>query len=108
MLQHAGSAGRAVVATATALAELREKTGQSAMEILDIACKPYAVPPIGDTHGSCDISFDDDFGPGTLVGDLATEAFHPAYDPTADEDEDEWYDRVCHPFRRRYGFYYRT
>ena len=89
-------AGRAVVATATALADQRDKTGQSALEILDIACKPY---------NGYDISFDDDFAPGTLVGDLATEAFHPDYDAAADSQEDEWYERVYHPFIRRYGFY---
>ena len=33
--------GRAMVQTASALWEQREKTGQEALEILDIACPPH-------------------------------------------------------------------
>ena len=44
-------AGRAMVRTALALDDQSEKTGQTALEILDIACSPYR---------RCDAEFDDD------------------------------------------------
>ena len=51
-------AGRAMVQTAIALVDQREKTGQTALEILDIACKPYE---------GCDAEFDGDAETGVPV-----------------------------------------
>ena len=44
-------AGRAMVQTTLALDGQSEKTGQTALEILDIACSPYR---------GCDAEFDDE------------------------------------------------
>lgn len=62
------SAGRAMVQVAEALAAQREKTGQSALDILDIACSPYM---------GCDAEFDDSTIPGEPFANLITEAFLP-------------------------------
>ena len=88
-------AGRAMVQTATALAEQREKTGQTALEILDIACNPYK---------GCDAEFDDDQNPEAAFGKLMIEAFAPdgKYDPANDDDGEIWWDVVAEPFRKRY------
>ena len=98
------TAGAAVVATATALIDVREKTGQTAIEILDIACEPYRKRT--DQRFGCDIEFDDACYPGHPFGDLLGEAFDPdgAYDPNADADGEGWYRTVIEPFRERYGF----
>lgn len=82
-------AGRAMVLTATALAAQREKTGQTALEILDIACNEYK---------GCDAEFDDSRYEGPFY-DLLVEAFGP-YDS---EDEDEFFEKIIEPFSKRYG-----
>ena len=98
------SAGRAVVDTAKALADVRGKTGQTAMEILDIACKPYSAPPMGERQGGCDIEFDDEVCPDEPFGKLIIEAFGLSYDYGSEDDEINWYDEVYKPFKTRYGF----
>lgn len=98
------SAGRAMVQTATALAHQRSKTGQTALEILDIACRPYE---------RCDAEFDDDAVPGELFGNLITEAFAPDLgvegaatrmaDMSPDDAFDWWYNEVYEKFSNRYS-----
>lgn len=94
-------AGHAMVQTATALAAQRHQTGQSAMEILDIACKPWMH--VGDPE------FDEQEMPGTPFGDLLVEAFSPGfvYDPDSEDDGEEawdaWWDAVGEPFAKRYN-----
>ena len=88
--------GRAMVQTAAALWEQREKTGQEALEILDIACSPY--------RGQ-DAEFDDDSRPGHAFAEILKEAFAPdlEYDGEKDEDGETWYETVYRPFRERYN-----
>ena len=100
-------AGRAMVRTAEALAKVREKTGQTAMEILDEACSNYA---------GCDAEFDDSAVPGEVFGNLITEAFCPRKmtpesvaaevarmnEGGVGEGFDWWYEEVYMGFRTRY------
>lgn len=89
-------AGRSMVQTACALDDQRARTGQSALEILDIACGPYR-----DT----DAEFDDERQPETQFGKLLIEAFAPqgTYDSSLDNDyQDQWWDEVVVPFKERY------
>lgn len=81
-------AGRSMVLTATALAAQREKTGQSALEILDIACSEYK---------GCDAEFDDSCYEGPFH-DLLVEAFGP-HDS---EDGDGFFEKIIEPFSKRY------
>ena len=76
-------AGRSMVATANALASVRELTGQTAQQILDIACIPWT---------NCDAEFDDETEPDQPFGQILKEAFAPdwEYDPAQDEDGEEW------------------
>lgn len=98
------AAGRAMVGTAVALADSRSRTGLSALEILDAACRP---------HENCDAEFDDEARPETVFGKLITEAFHTAEIPPAPErnpaDDDEyadwWWDHYYDPFRKRYNLW---
>ena len=88
--------------TALALAKLREKTGQTALEILDIACEPWRGMD-ADVGGDSDCDHDQPFGK------LLCEAFDPAgkWDEKGKLSDDEWrqYDaRVYDPFIQRYGF----
>lgn len=84
-----------MVRVATALADQREKTGQTAMEILDTACSGYR---------GCDAEFDDALFPGDVFGNLVAEAFGVKdYDPASDPDGDVWYEMVHAPFKQRYG-----
>ena len=73
-------AGRAMVQTATALWDQREKTGQTALEILDIACEPYR---------GCDAEFDDEARPGEVFGNILTEAFRPGFVEPPGSDGEE-------------------
>lgn len=94
-------AGRAMVAVGCALADQREKTGQSAREILDIACKDYR---------GCDAEFDDDAHPDYPFGKLITEAFMPEGGPpegmdsfTTEDGSDWWFENVYKKFSDAYG-----
>lgn len=89
-------AGRAMAQTATALADQREKTGQSPLEILDIACEPYR---------GCDAEFDDARWYDEPFGRLLLEAFQPGvdYDPSTDEDGEWWYENIERKHSKRYG-----
>ena len=85
-----------MVRTATALAAQREKTGQTALEILDIACEPYR---------GADAEFDDDLVPDTEFGKLVTEAFDPEgkFAQRAEENpdaEEDWWDDDEGPYRK--------
>lgn len=88
------AAGRAMVGIAMALIAVRPKTGQSALEILDHACKDYR---------GCDAEFDDEAYSDRPFGKLITEAFAPDFDPSTDEDGEGWYEAAYEPFRERYG-----
>ena len=96
------AAGAAVVATALALLDQRDRTGQSALEILDVACAPCAKRP--DQPFGCDIEFDGADWPWERFGDLLAEAFAPDADQRLAADEALWWHRVQAPFRKRYGF----
>jgi len=85
-------AGRAMVATACALADQQEKTGQTALEILDIACADFR---------GCDAEFDDATWEGPFH-ELLQEAFGP-YDKSTDEDGEVFYTKLIEPFSERYG-----
>lgn len=90
-------AGRAMVATATALAEHSEL---EPLAILDIACEPY--------HGA-DAEFDDDTMPEYPFGQILIRAFDPngVYEMTVYDDDEHWetwYEKVYTPFRDRYEF----
>ena len=92
-------AGRAMVQTATALAGQREKTGQTALEILDIACQSYK---------GCDAEFDDATRHGEPFCDLITEAFMPeggapeGMDFHNEVGDEWWYEHIYRPFTDRY------
>ena len=90
-------AGRAMVQTALALDGQSEKTGQTALESLDIACSPYR---------GYDAEFDDERGPDRQFGQLLGRAFLRGleYDSEADEDGAWWYENVIERFSRRYAF----
>ena len=98
--------GRAMVATATALAE---HSGLEPLAILDIACEPYR---------GADAEFDDEIEPWCPFGQLLIRAFDPngGYKTVTldkpyrresfvdDATEEAWYEKVYEPFRERYGF----
>ena len=97
-------AGRAMVNTAEALSRVRDKSGQSAMEILDAACTAYK---------GYDAEFDDSCSPGEVFRDLIEEAFGPFEFSKKPEDfkdqqsyldakDDAWWEQVYEPFRDRY------
>ncbi len=90
-------AGRAMVQTALALDDQSEKTGQTALEILDIACSPYR---------RYDAEFDDERDPGRQFGQLLGRAFLEGleYDSEADDDGEWWYENVIRKFSQRYEF----
>ena len=96
------AAGAAVVATALALLDQRDKTGQTALEILDIACAPYAKQP--EQRFGCDIEFDGSDWPGARFGDLLVEAFAPDADQDLSRPSSGWWHLVKAPFNERYGF----
>ena len=89
-------ASAAMVRIATNLAARR----QTALEILDIACSH---------HRACDAEFDDDAIPGTVFGDLTTEAFMPEVGKpdclviSTGDGFDWWYENVYGKFSERYG-----
>ena len=90
-------AGRAMVQTALALDDQSEKTGQTPLEILDIACTAYR---------RYDAEFDDDPWPDHQFGQLLGRAFLEGreYNPSSDEDGEWWYENVVQNFMQRYGF----
>ena len=93
-------AGAAMVQAAEALIAVREQTSQSAVEILETACRPWLH--VGDPE------FDEAHYPNHPFGELLKEVFCPDFDvttPTDDNDQDGWYkledqwcDRVLIPF----------
>ena len=96
-----------MVLTATALAAQREKTGQSALEILDIACMPWR---------NTDAEFDEEKMPDRPFGKLIMEAFaegrefRPGYiysleNEDADDFYDWWSEGPGGRFRDRYGLF---
>ena len=87
-------AGRAMVATATALAEHSEL---EPLAILDIACEPYR---------GADAEFDDEIEPEYPFGQLLIRAFDPdgVYEDDDDEHWEAWYEKVYDPFQERYEF----
>ena len=93
-------AGHAMVQIATALAAQRGKTGQTPLEILDIACSEYR---------GCDAEFDDDAVPSTTFGELITEGFMPeggkpdGLDLSTEDGFEWWYENVYGKFSERYG-----
>ena len=87
-------AGRAMVKCAEALFDQMEKTGQTALEILDIACKGYE---------GCDAEFDDSADPDQKFGKLITMAFAPEYDKSTDLNGEGWFFNAYDPFSQRYG-----
>ena len=99
-------AGAAMVQTAMALYDQRDKTGQSAMEILDIACEPWK---------NRDAEFDEEDLPHKSFGKLLIEAFAEGkefrpgyvYDPEGDDADffDWWSDNVLSRFSQRYDLY---
>ena len=89
-------AGHAMVAVATALINVRSKTGQGALEILDIACNDFQ---------GCDAEFDDSANSDKPFGRLITEAFSPGFDHSKDEYGDNWDEEVYQLFRKRYGLW---
>ena len=96
--------GRAMVQTAEALIKVRAITGQTPLDILDIACGPYKKPP--DAAFGYDAEFDDSTNPGEPFGDLIIKAFAPEgkYDSEADPDSDIWFEEIYTKFSDRYGF----
>ena len=90
-------AGRAMVQTALALDDQSERTGQTPLEILDIACAPYR---------GYDAEFDDERGPDHQFGRLLGRAFLEGldYDSETDEDGEWWYENVVERFSQRYEF----
>ena len=91
-------AGQNMVAVTLALYNVRKETGQTAQQILDIACNPW---------NNCDAEFDDEMLPDHTFGQIIKEAFAPdlEYDPNQDQDGEQWYDQVCRPFRTQYQFW---
>ena len=87
-------AGRTMVRCAEALFDQMDKTGQTPLEILDIACKGF---------DGCDAEFDDATHPNEKFGKLITMAFGKDYDPSEDPDGEVWDDTVYEPFSDRYG-----
>ena len=96
-----------MVQVATALMAQRELTGQTALEILDIACLPWR---------NTDAEFDEENMPDRPFGQLIMEAFADGQEFRSDyvytldnEDGDDFYDWWSeHPgrkFRERYGLY---
>ena len=80
-------AGFAMVKTAEALINLRETTKQSAMEILEISCKPFAY--------ALDPEFDEADQPGQPFGELLKEVFCPEFnkpEPVEEADHDAWFE----------------
>ena len=83
--------------TALALAAQADKTGMTALEILDVACEPYR---------GCDADFDERQYADHAFGQLLGKAFLEGdYDPEADEDGEWWYENVIRRFSQRYGFW---
>ena len=101
--------GAAVVNTALALAAVADKTGQTPMEILDIACEPWKKPP--EASSGYDAEFDDAYHHEHPFAQLLLKAFQPGvkYDPATDNPDEwnqgEWWsENVLEPFRKRYSF----
>ena len=94
------AAGRQMVAVAVALWEVHDKTGMTALQILDKACEPLM---------KTDADFDDAVDPTEPFGQILIAAFAPDYqgDPYAEGDEnwDRWENQVYEPFRKRYNFW---
>ena len=100
------TAGRAMAQTAVALAGQRERTGQTALDMLDIACAPW---------GNCDAEFDEEDMPDRPFGQLLVEAFadgreyRPGYVYTGEnEDADDywwWSENVSARFSERFNLF---
>jgi hypothetical protein len=92
------AAGQQIVAVALALWEVREKTGMTALQILDKACEPFA---------RVDVSFNDEVDPPEPFGQILIAAFAPDYheDPNAEGDEnwERWSTQIYEPFWKRYN-----
>ena len=88
-----------MVRTAEVLIGVRDKTGHTALEILDIACEPYR---------DCDAEFDGETSIDCPFGKLILEGFNAdgALPIAGDDDADanERYDKVYSQFSDRYGF----
>ena len=94
-------AGRAMVITAVALKKANPE--MPPLEILDAACEPYR---------NTDAEFDDDTFHGEPFAKIIQEAFAPnlEFGDGTDADgywllEDEFYDLVISPFRKRYNLW---
>ena len=90
-------AARAMVQIALALDDQSEKTGQTPLEILDIACINYR---------KYNAEFDDEGSPDSQFGQLLGRAFLGGreYDPSTDQDGKWWYENVFLKFNQRYEF----
>ena len=90
-------AGGAMVQIALALDDQSEKTGQTPLEILDIACVNYR---------GYNAEFDDERSPHSQFGELLGRAFLGGreYDPGTDEGGKWWYENVVRKFSQRYEF----
>ena len=93
--------GRAMVNTALALKKAAPK--MPPLEILDAACEPYR---------NTDAEFDDDTFHGEHFAKILREAFAPNLKLGEEVDadgywvqEEEFYDQVISPFRRRYNLW---
>ena len=87
-------AGRVMVETALALDEVLGKTGQTPIEILDIACRPYR---------GCDAEFEEAIFPEHPFGQLPGHVFLDGpYDAQDDPEGDPWWDKVVEKFKKRY------
>ena len=77
-------AGRAMVQTALALRDIAGQTGQTPLEILDIACEAYR---------GCDAEFDEDTFPDHPFGQLLGQAFlNVPYEIRKDPEGDIWWE----------------
>ena len=89
--------GRAMVHTAEVLAAVRDRSGQTALQILDAACREWS---------GYDAEFDDALEPDTIFGKLMLEAFAPpvpdGMDFRSDEGDIWWEKHAYDPFRQRY------
>lgn len=114
-------AGRAIGTMVLTLID-RRKPGESALDILDLACEPYrtcdaefeAVDPKDPRRVNPEYS-DYRFLPSPMAV-LLVEAFAPngladlprygkAYDNDDEEGIDAYWDEVIDPFKKRYDFY---
>lgn len=98
------SAATAMIQTALAV-NTRRTEGDTALAILDLACKPYT---------NCDAEFDGREYPGEPFGDILIEAFAPhgladkdryLQDIDREGESETWWKEVKEPFKARYTFW---